>query len=84
VTGSGSNRNRRLVHEEQWRGAWMLDHRHAFHAGEQVDLRFRGPVDLPPTRLGDGLPVFRQFEVALELPGFDSEEIDLVPVHAPR
>lgn len=82
ATGSGSNENRRLVHEEQWSGTWRLDHPHAFHAGEQVDLRYRPAAGLPSTALAADHPVFWEFEVKLELPGFDFEEIYLVPVYA--
>lgn len=84
VTGSGSNQTRKLVHEEQWLGAWLLDHAHEFRPGEQVDLRFRPPGGLPATQLAAELPVFWEFEVILELPGFDFEETYLVPVYAGR
>jgi hypothetical protein len=84
VTGSGSNQTRKLVHEEQWSGAWLLDHAHEFSPGEQVDLRFRPPGGLPATQLAADLPVFWEFEVNLDLPGFDFEETYLVPVYAGR
>jgi hypothetical protein len=82
VTGSGSNQSRQLVHEEQRSGTWLLDHAHALQPGEQADLRHRPPRELPGTRLAADLPVFWEFEVRLDLPGFGFEEIDLVPVYA--
>jgi hypothetical protein len=81
VAGGGSDRNRRMVHEEQWSGAWLLDHAHEFDAGSEVDLRYRPPADLPGTDLAADRPVFWEFEVRLDLPGFDFEEIYLVPVY---
>lgn len=82
VSGSGSDQNRRLVHEEQWHGTWLLDKARELSPGEHVDLRFRPPANLPATQLAADTPVFWEFEVALDLPGFDFEEIYLVPVYA--
>jgi hypothetical protein len=82
VTGSGSDQCRRLVHHEQWSGTWLLDHAREFHAGEQVDLRYRSPADLPETQLAADQPVFWEFEAKPDLQGFDFEEIYLVPVYA--
>lgn len=82
--GSGSNRSSRLVHEEQWSGTWLLDHRHVFAAGTPVGLRYRPPAGLPPTSLSADQPVFWEFEVTLDLPGFDFRETYLVPLYAAR
>jgi hypothetical protein len=72
------------VHEEQWRGAWLLDHAHEFDAGSEVNLRYSPPVALPGTDLAADRPVFWEFEVRLDLPGFDFEEIYLVRVYGAR
>lgn len=80
--GSGRNRSKRLVHEQKWRGTWLLDREHHFQRYENIELRFAPPADALPTQLHAARPVFWELEVKLDLPGLDFEETYLVPVYA--
>lgn len=79
--GGGRNRSAHLVQEETWSATWHLDREAAFEPGRLEEVRFDPPADASPTRLHGPRPVFWEFEVALDLPGLDFEEIYLVPVY---
>jgi hypothetical protein len=81
TTGTGSNRSQVIVHEEQWNGAWSLDHAEEFPPGKTIDLEFKPPAGMPATCLNSGQPVFWEFEANLDLPGPDFKEKYLVPVY---
>ena len=81
-TGAGEHASASLVQEEIWSGVWHLDTLYLFTPGEVVDLHFEPPAGLPPTHLSADKPVFWEFEVNLDLPGLDFEEVYLVPVYA--
>jgi hypothetical protein len=82
-SGSGKNRSAHLVQEEFWRATWQLDEPRLFTRGEILELRFEPPTDAPGTRISSekAKPVFWEFEVKLDLPGLDFEEVYLVPVY---
>lgn len=80
--GSGENSSAHLVQEERWSGTWHLDGPTGFPFGMTVDVPFEPPADLPPTQLSATKPIFWEFEVKLEVPGLDFEELYLVPVYA--
>jgi hypothetical protein len=79
--GHGKNRSAHLVQEEVWSGTWFLEQPHAFQPAEQIEFHYEPRADAPPTRLSADRPVFWEFEVKLDLPGFDFEETYLVPVY---
>ena len=49
TTGTGSNRTRRIVHEEQWDYAWSLEQPENFPPGKNIELEFQPPAGLPAT-----------------------------------
>jgi hypothetical protein len=79
--GSGDDRSTSLVHEEIWRQTWLLDETRRFRHGEQIEIAFDKPTDCPATCLSADRPIFWEFEVKLELPGFDFHEMYLVPIY---
>jgi hypothetical protein len=79
--GSGKNRSAHLVQEEFWSAAWRVKEARGFTRGEVMELRFEPPAALPATQLSAAKPVFWEFEVKLDLPGLDFEEIYLVPLY---
>jgi len=79
--GSGKNRSAHLVQEEKWSGTWHLDQPRTFTLSEVLEFRFDPPASLPPTQLSAAKPVFWEFEVKLDLPGLDFEEIYLAPIY---
>jgi hypothetical protein len=79
--GSGKNRSAHLVQEEFWRATWHLDEPYWFRRGDAVEWQFDLPADAPTTQLSADKPVFWEFEVKLDLPGLDFEEVYLVPVY---
>jgi hypothetical protein len=82
--GSGKNRSAHLVQEEFWRATRHLDEPHWFRRGETIELQFDLPADAPTTQLSAEKPVFWEFEVKLDLPGLDFEEVYLLPVYGTR
>lgn len=82
--GSGRNRGAHLVQEEFWRATWRFDEPRQFTRGEMVELRFDLPPDAPGTCLHAEKPVFWEFEVKLDLPGLDFEEVYLVPIYSAK
>ncbi len=80
-TGTGKNRTTRLVQEELWSGIWILEEPRMFARGEQLDLQFEIPQDVPPTNLSAAQPLFWELVVVLEQPGFDFEGRYLIPVY---
>jgi hypothetical protein len=81
ASGSGSDRSRTLVHEEQWSGIWEQNVPENFPPGKNVEFDFAPPANLPPTNLSAARPVFWEFEVKLKMPGLDFQEKYLVPVY---
>jgi hypothetical protein len=81
TTGTGEDRNQRLVQEEIWSGTWFLDRPENLARGARIDFEFNPPEQLPETQLSAERPFFWEFEVKLELPGLDFEEVYLVPVY---
>lgn len=79
--GSGKNRQTHLVQEKLWSGTWRSDAPQQFAAGQWSEHRFELPADVPSTQLSAEKPIFWEFEVKLDLPGFDFEEKYLVPVY---
>jgi hypothetical protein len=84
TSGTGEDQNQRLVQEEIWSGTWCLDQPQKLARAVKMDLEFDPPDDLPETQLSAERPIFWEFEVKLELPGLDFEEVYLVPVYAPK
>ncbi len=80
-SGSGKNRSARLVQEELWNATVHLDRQRMFTRGETLEWRFEPPSGLPATQLSAAKPVFWEFEVKLDLPGLDFDEVYLVPVY---
>jgi hypothetical protein len=81
TTGSGSNRARYIVHEEQWSGAWSFEKPEGFVPGKNIELEFQPAAGLPATCLSGPQTYFWELEVELSLPGPDFEESYLVPVY---
>ena len=79
--GTGRDRSRNVVHEEQWSGTWALDQPDDFPPGKNIDLEFQPPAGLPVTNLSGSETYFWEFEVDLVLPGPDFKETYLVPVY---
>lgn len=79
--GSGGDRSARLVQEETWSATWHLDREATIADDRVVEVRFDPPPDAAPTRLHAPQPVFWEFQVTLDLPGLDFDEIYLVPVY---
>jgi len=80
--GSGSNRSRYIVHEEQWSGTWQLDRPENFPPGKNIELEFQPAANLPATCLSGSATVCWEFEVNLSMPGPDFKEAYLVPVYS--
>jgi hypothetical protein len=81
VTGTGSNRTRNIVHEEQWSGTWRLDQPENFPPGKNIELEFQPAAGLPSTCLSGPETFYWEFEVNLNMPGPDFKESYLVPVY---
>jgi len=81
TTGTGENRTRNVVHEEQWNGTWSFGKPENFPRGKSIELKFEPAVNLPATCLSGPGTVFWEFEVNLSLPGPDFKETYLVPVY---
>ena len=81
TTGTGEDRNHRLVQEEIWSGTWFLDRPENLARVAKIDFEFAPPNNLPGTQLSAERPIFWEFEVKLDLPGLDFEEIYLVPIY---
>jgi hypothetical protein len=81
TTGSGKNRGRQLVQEEVWRGTWRMEDAHGLLTGELMKFNFKLPPEAQGTALSTAHLIFWEFEVKLELPGLDFEEIYLVPIY---
>ena len=79
--GSGSNRSRYIVHEEQWSGTWQLDRPENFPPGKTIDLEFQPATGLHATSLSGPETFYWEFEVSLSMPGPDFVETYLVPVY---
>lgn len=84
TTGGGKSRHTRLVHEQQWSGAWIIPSPVRITPGEVCELVFELPSDAPSTALHAERPLFWELEVALGLPGLDFTETYLVPVYGPK
>jgi hypothetical protein len=82
--GSGGDRSSHLVHEEIWSGKWHLEEDRAFELGQWMESRYNLPADALPTQLSAKRPLFWEFEVKLDLPGLDFEEVYLVPVYGTK
>ena len=82
TTGSGSNRTRNIVHEEQWSGTWRMDQPENFPPGKNIELEFQPAADLPATCLSGPETFYWEFEVNLSMPGPDFKEAYLVPVYS--
>jgi hypothetical protein len=81
TSGHGKNRSQHLVQEETWSGTWHLDQPKLFGRGEIIELSYDLPEAAPTTRLSAEKPVFWEFEVKLNAPGLDFEEVYLVPIY---
>ena len=81
TTGTGRDRSRNVVYEEQWSGTWSLEQPEDFPPGKNIDLEFQPPAGLPATSLSGSETYFWEFEVNLSLPGPDFKETYLVPVY---
>ena len=79
--GSGDNRNRHIVQEQLWSGTWSMDVTRSFGRGEQIELRFDPPADMPGTMLSADKPIFWELEIKLDVPGLDFHERYLVPIY---
>ena len=84
TTGSGRNRTTHLVHEELCSATWHLGQPRTFPLGSDLELRFEPLAGARPTALSADKPVFWEFEVNLDLPGFDFKETYLIPVFGGR
>jgi hypothetical protein len=81
TTGTGKNRTRNIVHEEQWNGTWSFEKPEDLPPGKYVELAFQPAAGLPATCLSGPQTVYWEFEVNLSLPGPDFKETYLVPVY---
>jgi hypothetical protein len=81
TTGTGSNRTRYIVHEEQWSGTWQLDQAENFPPGKNIELEFQPATGPPVTCLSGPAIFYWEFEVNLSMPGPDFVETYLVPVY---
>ena len=81
ATGSGSNRSRSIVHEEQWSGAWRLDQPENFAPGKSMEFEFQPAAGLPATSLSGPQTFYWDFEVNLSMPGPGFKEAYLLPVY---
>jgi hypothetical protein len=81
TTGTGSNRTRNIVHEEQWSGTWQLSQPENFPPGKNIELEFPPAAGLPATCLSRPETFYWEFEVNLSMPGPDFKETYLVPVY---
>ena len=79
--GSGDNRSKYLVQEMLWSGTWHINQPRSFARGEQIELKFDPPADLPGTALSADKPMFWELEVKLDVPGLDFHERYLVPIY---
>ncbi len=79
--GSGSNRSRSIVHEEQWSGTWQLDRPENFPPGKNIEFEFQPATGLPATCLSGPETFYWEFEVNLSMAGPDFVETYLVPVY---
>jgi hypothetical protein len=84
TTGSGKSRNTRLVHEQQWSGAWVLESPVLITPGMDCELVFNLPPGVRSTTLHVERPQFWELEVALSLSGLDFKDTYLVPIYSPR
>jgi hypothetical protein len=80
-TGTGKNRETRIVHEERWSGRWLLEQPHNLELKDAVELRYELPAHAQPTQLSADTPTFWELEVKLDLPGLDFQETYLVPIY---
>ena len=81
TTGTGDDRTRNIIHEEQWSGTWSFETPEDFPPGKSVELEFETAANLPATCLSGPATVFWEFEINLSLPGPDFKETYLVPVY---
>ena len=81
TTGTGEDRTRNVVHEEQWNGTWSFGKPENFPQGKSIELKFEPAINLPATCLSGPGTMFWEFEVNLSLPGPDFKETYLVPVY---
>ena len=79
--GSGSDRNRWLVHDELSAETQAFDSAQTFAPGRAVELRFTPANDALPTKLAADRPVFWELEVKLARAGLDFEERYLIPIY---
>jgi hypothetical protein len=81
VRGTGKDRSKELVQEEIWNGTWEAIPDTSVAHGNALELEYNPPSHLPSTALNSDKPVFWEFEVKLDLAGFDFEQIYLVPIY---
>lgn len=81
TTGAGKSRKTRLVHEQQWSGAWVLESPVLITPGMNCELVFNLPPDARGTALHAQRPQFWELEVTLNLPGLDFRDTYLVPIY---
>lgn len=84
TTGRGKSRNTRLVHEQQWSGAWVLESPTLITPGMNYELAFTLLPEAQGTALRAERPRFWELEVALSLPGLDFTDTYLVPIYSPH
>jgi len=70
-----------VVHDEIWRGTWIIEQPRNFQFREKVELSFDRPLGARSTELSADKPIFWELEVKLDLPGLDFSETYLVPVY---
>jgi hypothetical protein len=79
--GSGSDRNRWLVHDELSAETQSFDSPQTFAPARAVPLRFTPASDSISTELTGDRPLFWELEVKLARTGLDFEERYLVPIY---
>lgn len=81
-SGSGKNRNRRLVQEQIWSGTQYFDAPAELHPNQCEELRFDVPTDAVSTSFsGDGRTFFWELVVDLDVAGLDFKETYLIPIY---
>ena len=80
-TGGCYDRSSRLVDEEVWSGKWYWDEERSWELGKWMEWSFQLPPDALSTHLSADKSIFWEFEVKLDLPGLDFEEVYLVPIY---
>jgi hypothetical protein len=84
VERRGKSRHTRIIHEQQWSGAWKIASAAPIVPGQVCELTFELPENAPSSALRADRPLFWELEVDLQLPGLNFKDTYLVPIYGPR